>query len=144
MNHATWYNISPTYKGQAHMTKIYNRRTLTNDQAMTICIDSRTQDDIAKDYGISRAQVSRIQNGHRYANVTEHIRNRQAFSVKLSDLRWQHISLLQQAERVAEQINELEALERCTPEDETISALTEAKRKSEELDNKYRELLGRV
>ena len=133
MNHATWYNISPAYKGQAHMTKLYDKRTLTNDQAVAICLDKRTQDEVAEDYGISRAQVSRIQHGHRYANVTEHVRDKKAFSLKVSDLQWKHKQLLAEAERVAKQIEQLESLQRCTP-DEMLK---------EENLAKYRALVGR-
>ena len=115
------------------MTRLYDQRTLNNAQAVAICLDKRTQSDIAEDYGISRILVNRIQNGRRYANVTEHVRDRQAFSLKLSDLRWQHKGLLMQAERMAEQIEQLESLQRCTP-DEMLK---------EENLAKYRALVGR-
>ena len=115
------------------MTRLYDKRTLSKDDAIAICLDNRTQEDIAKDYDISRGQVSRIQNGHRYANVTEHVRDKKAFAVKVSDLRWKHKHLLIEADRVAKQIEQLESLQRCTP-DETLK---------EENLVKYRELLGR-
>ena len=116
------------------MTRLYEKRTLTNEQAIAICLDKRIQEDIAKDYDISRVQVSRIQNGHRYANVTEHVRDKKAFAVRLSDLRYKHQDLVRQTERVAKEITELEELESSRP-DET--------KRQEDLV-RYREALGRL
>ena len=99
------------------MTKLYDRRNLDPEDAIAICLDDRMQAEIAEDYGISRPQVSLIQSGKRYANVTLHVRDKKAFAIKLSDLRFKHQDLMAQAERVAKEINELEALQRSHPDE---------------------------
>ena len=113
------------------MTKIYDKRTLTDTQAVAICLDNRSCEDVAKDYGVSRATISRIKHGHRYANVTEHIRDRQAFAVKLSDLVFKRDLLLTEVDRMTKQIEELRSLKRGIPDE---------KNKEEELA-KYQKLV---
>ena len=91
------------------MTKLYDKRVFTDDQAIAICLDDRTCEDIADDYGVTRATISRIKHGHRYANVTEHVRDKQAFALKISGLKAERNNLLKTIEAMEKEIAQLES-----------------------------------
>lgn len=46
--------------------ELCGRAKLTNAQAKAILSDSRTQQKIANDYGVARATISRLRNGHSF------------------------------------------------------------------------------
>lgn len=105
------------------MTKLYDKRVFTSDQAVAICLDDRTCEDIANDYGVSKATISRIKLGHRYANVTEHVRDKQAFALKINGLKAERNTLLNRIEAMNKEIARLEDIHDSHPD--------EAKRKEE-------------
>ena len=91
------------------MSKLYEKRMFTDEQAIAICLDKRDNQTIADDYGVNRASISQIKHGHRYANVTEHVRDKQAFALKISGLKAERNNLLKTIEAMEKEIAQLES-----------------------------------
>ena len=96
-------------------SKRYDRRVLTEEQAIAICIDQRDNMDIAKEYGVTRATISRIKNGHRYANVTQHVRDGQGFQIRINGLKAERNRLITMLKMTEEEIERLENVQASDP-----------------------------
>ena len=59
------------------------KTTFTPEQAKAICISPLSDEDQAKKYGVSRATISRIRNGHTYVDETLPLRNIRTTALKI-------------------------------------------------------------
>jgi hypothetical protein len=109
-------------------------------QAQLICTDPRSDLDVAQEWGVSRATISRIRNGHTYASETLPVRNIRATALKIEKHNERIEKYFKKIDR------EFELRDRLIRDSENnpyvVAQKEERKRKEEEL-NKYRELLGR-
>jgi hypothetical protein len=115
-------------------------QSFSSAQAQAICTDPRSDSDVAKKWGVSRATISRIRNGHTYASETLPVRNIRATALKIEKHNERIEKYLQKIDR------EFELRDRLIRDSENnpyvVAQKQEAERKKAELD-KYRELLGR-
>ena len=116
------------------------KATFTHTEAKAICTSPETDDALAKKHGVSRATISRIRNGHTYADVTLPVRNIRSTALKIEKHNERIKIYLQKIDR------EVELRDRLLRDSEDhpyiVAQKEEAKRKAEELAE-YNRLLGR-
>ena len=116
------------------------KATFTPTEAKAICTSPESDSELAKKHGVSRATISRIRNGHTYADLTEPVRNIRSTALKIKKHNERIETYLQKIDR------EIELRDRLIRDSEDhpyiVAQKEEAKRKAEELA-KYHALLNR-